>query len=98
MKITRHAEEIASVLSLSPNMRPSADAVGQIELTKGSECLVHTFQSFNIVIRCSRFKCVNAILRVVESQVCHTKVDADDRNYVKLVSEHQIEECVVTSS
>ena len=98
MKITRHTEEIACVLSLSPNMRPSADAVGQIELTKGSECLIHSFQSFDVVIRCSWLKCVDAILRVVESQICHTKVDADDRNYVKLVSEHQIEECVVTSS
>ncbi len=79
-------------------MSSSTYPVREVELTKRSECLVNSFQCLNIIVRSSWFERVYTELLVIESQICHAKVHTNDRNYVKLVSKHQVKEGVVAFS
>ena len=84
-------------MSFASNVGSSAYPVCKVELTKGGERLIYSFKRLNVIVGSTRFQCVDAKLLVIERQVRHTKVYSDDRDDVKLVSEDQVKEGVVTS-
>ena len=77
-------------------MGSGAYPVCKVELTKGGERLVYSFKRLNVIVRSPRFQSVDAKLLVIKGQVRHTKVYSNDRDDVKLVSEDQVKEGVVT--
>ena len=83
-------------MSFAPNVGSGAYPVCKVELPEGGERLVYSFKCLNVIVRSPRFQSVDAKLLVIEGQVRHTKVYSNDRNDVKLVSEDQVKEGVVT--
>ena len=83
-------------MSFASNVSSGAYAVCKVELTEGGERLVYSFKCLNVIVRCPWFQCVDAKLLVIERQVRHTKIYSNDRDDVKLVSEYQVKEGVVT--
>ncbi len=85
-------------MPFTSNVGSGTYPISKVELTEGGERLVYSLKGLDVIVWCPRFQCVDAELLVIERQVRHAEVYSNDRDDVKLVSEDQIKEGVVTPS
>lgn len=85
-------------MPFTSNVGSGAYPVCKVKLTETGKRLVYSFKCLNVIVRSPRFQCMDAKLLVIKGQVCHTEVYSNYGNDVKLVSEDQVKESVVTPS